>query len=132
MQAALDAMERMKSGDVPAEEIERAKQSVISSYVQDTTTFDGQISALFDIEQYGLGRDYILNFEARVAAVGSATARPLKGVKLAKYSLNDGDVSATHPFARRFDLECRRAEQVLQQKVIEQELAARVRWQEMV
>jgi glycosyltransferase involved in cell wall biosynthesis len=48
-----------------------------------------------------------------VAAVGSATARAPKGVKLAKYSLNDADVSATHPFARRFDLECRRAEQVL-------------------
>jgi glycosyltransferase involved in cell wall biosynthesis len=29
------------------------------------------------------------------------------------YSLTDVDVSATHPFARRFDLECRRAEQVL-------------------
>jgi glycosyltransferase involved in cell wall biosynthesis len=49
----------------------------------------------------------------RMAAIGSATARAQKGVKLAKYSLNDADVSATHPFARRFDLECRRAEQVL-------------------
>jgi glycosyltransferase involved in cell wall biosynthesis len=32
---------------------------------------------------------------------------------LIKYSLPDADVSDTHPFARRFDLECRRAEQVL-------------------
>ena len=49
----------------------------------------------------------------RVAAIGSLTSRAMKGVELVKYSLTDVDVSATHPFARRFDLECRRAEQVL-------------------
>jgi glycosyltransferase involved in cell wall biosynthesis len=49
----------------------------------------------------------------RMAAVGSATARAVNGVDLRKYILTDGDVAATHPFARRFDLECRRAEQVL-------------------
>jgi glycosyltransferase involved in cell wall biosynthesis len=49
----------------------------------------------------------------RVTAIGSPTSRPLKGVKLLKYSVTDTDVAATHPFARRFDLECRRAEQVL-------------------
>ena len=51
--------------------------------------------------------------DVRVAAVGSSTALSLRGVDLRRYSLTDGDVSATHPFARRFDLECRRAEQVL-------------------
>ena len=30
-----------------------------------------------------------------------------------KYALTDVDVSSSHPFARRFDLECHRAEQVL-------------------
>jgi len=49
----------------------------------------------------------------RVAAIGSSTARASSAVALVKYSLNDADVSATHPFARRFDLECRRAEEVL-------------------
>ncbi len=48
-----------------------------------------------------------------VAAIGSETARPLPGVRLIKYALARADVSETHPFARRFDLECRRAEQVL-------------------
>jgi glycosyltransferase involved in cell wall biosynthesis len=49
-----------------------------------------------------------------MAAIGSATARATERVKLSKYSpLSDHDVAATHPFARRFDLECRRAEQVL-------------------
>jgi glycosyltransferase involved in cell wall biosynthesis len=51
--------------------------------------------------------------DAKIAAVGSLTSRAMKGVHLLKYRLDDGDVSATHPFARRFDLECRRAEQVL-------------------
>jgi len=49
----------------------------------------------------------------RVAAIGSTTARASSGIELVKYRLDDADVSATHPFARRFDLECRRAEQVL-------------------
>ena len=37
----------------------------------------------------------------------------MPGVRLVRYSLNSVDVSATHPFARRFDVECYRAEQVL-------------------
>lgn len=48
-----------------------------------------------------------------VVGIGSATAQPLTRVRLIKYSLNGVDVSATHPFARRFDVECHRAEQVL-------------------
>jgi glycosyltransferase involved in cell wall biosynthesis len=51
--------------------------------------------------------------DVKLAAIGSQTARALPGVKLLKYSVSDADVAATHPFARRFDLECRRAEQVL-------------------
>src|SRR5215471_13332267 len=49
----------------------------------------------------------------RVAAIGSPTSRADSGVELIKYRLTDADVSTTHPFARRFDLECRRSEQVL-------------------
>jgi glycosyltransferase involved in cell wall biosynthesis len=37
----------------------------------------------------------------------------MSGVRLLKYSLSNVDVSASHPFARRFDMECHRAEQVL-------------------
>jgi glycosyltransferase involved in cell wall biosynthesis len=48
-----------------------------------------------------------------LVAVGASTARGMPSVKLAKYVLSSADVSNTHPFARRFDLECRRAEQVL-------------------
>lgn len=48
-----------------------------------------------------------------LVAVGASTARAMPSVKLVKYALASADVSATHPFARRFDVECRRAEQVL-------------------
>jgi glycosyltransferase involved in cell wall biosynthesis len=48
-----------------------------------------------------------------VAAIGSPTAQDLPNVILRRYCLPIQDVTKTHPFARRFDLECRRAEQVL-------------------
>src|SRR3974390_2090354 len=51
--------------------------------------------------------------QMRLAAIGASTAQEMKGVKLLKYGLNDFSVSASHPFARRFDFECHRAEQVL-------------------
>ena len=49
----------------------------------------------------------------RVAAIGSATARDVPGVTLHRYAFSPEASAATHPFARRFDVECRRAEQVL-------------------
>lgn len=49
----------------------------------------------------------------RVAAVGSQTARPLPGVRLHQYFFDETTSAAVHPFARRFDREARRAEQVL-------------------
>jgi glycosyltransferase involved in cell wall biosynthesis len=49
----------------------------------------------------------------RVVAIGSSTARSLPGVEVLRYVLPREDVSSTHPFARRFDVECRRAEQLL-------------------
>ncbi len=60
-----------------------------------------------------LARALSTDERVKVVAIGSRTARAMPNVKLLKYSLQDSDVAATHPFARRFDLECRRAEQVL-------------------
>ena len=48
-----------------------------------------------------------------VASIGSETAQSLPNIPLFRYSLQSGGVSAVHPFARRFDVECRRAEQVM-------------------
>ncbi len=49
----------------------------------------------------------------RVAAIGSQSARPLPGVSLHRYSVVPPDHRTVHPFARRFDFECRRAEQIV-------------------
>lgn len=49
----------------------------------------------------------------RVAAIGSRGSTDVERVRLQRYSLEQTDVAETHPFARRFDLECRRAEQIL-------------------
>jgi glycosyltransferase involved in cell wall biosynthesis len=51
--------------------------------------------------------------QVQLAAIGSITAPGVEGIDLRKYALPAGDVAPTHPFARRFDLECQRAEQVL-------------------
>ena len=51
--------------------------------------------------------------DVKMAAIGARTSSGYDGVNLLKYGLEDANVSATHPFGRRFDLECRRAEQVL-------------------
>jgi glycosyltransferase involved in cell wall biosynthesis len=51
--------------------------------------------------------------DCEVAAIGSDTAGSVAGVRLVRYSLGQPDLRHTHNFARRFDLECRRAEQVL-------------------
>ena len=49
----------------------------------------------------------------RVAAIGSRGSTEVERVRLQRYTLEPTDVAETHPFARRFDLECRRAEQIL-------------------
>jgi glycosyltransferase involved in cell wall biosynthesis len=49
----------------------------------------------------------------RVFAMGSKHARPLAGVNLSTYDVDERDVVGVHPFARRFELESRRAEQIL-------------------
>jgi glycosyltransferase involved in cell wall biosynthesis len=53
------------------------------------------------------------NPRVRVAAIGSSTSRAIDGVDLVKYSMSNAEVSSAHPFARRFDMECYRGEQVL-------------------
>jgi glycosyltransferase involved in cell wall biosynthesis len=48
-----------------------------------------------------------------LAAIGAESAHAVEGVALHRYASPPVDVSGTHPFARRFDAESWRAEQVL-------------------
>jgi glycosyltransferase involved in cell wall biosynthesis len=54
-----------------------------------------------------------LSPNVRVAAIGSRSASEMESVRLQRYSVTATDIGDTHPFARRFDVECRRAEQIL-------------------
>ena len=49
----------------------------------------------------------------KMVAIGAGSSRSVPGVELRKYVLGSSDLASTHPFARRFDLECQRGEQVL-------------------
>jgi glycosyltransferase involved in cell wall biosynthesis len=49
----------------------------------------------------------------RIAAIGAEGAQALPDVDLRRYRMRSFNVSQTHPFARRFDVECHRATQVL-------------------
>src|SRR5262249_17011934 len=49
----------------------------------------------------------------RVFAIGSKEARKLTGTDLSTYHVSGHALADVHPFARRFELESRRAEQVL-------------------
>jgi glycosyltransferase involved in cell wall biosynthesis len=49
----------------------------------------------------------------RIFAIGSQHARKLSGTDLSTYQVDEHTVSDVHPFARRFEIESRRAEQVL-------------------
>ncbi len=48
-----------------------------------------------------------------VVAIGSATARSLPNVRLVQYGFSVEGILAVHPFARSFDAEVRRAEQII-------------------
>ena len=60
-----------------------------------------------------LARFLVRQPNTRVAAIGARSSRALEGVRHIKYALPPTDGSAAHPFARRFNLECHRAEQIL-------------------
>ncbi len=51
--------------------------------------------------------------DCQVAAVGAETSQNLPNVSLLRYQMPTYNVSSTHPFARRFDMECHRATAVL-------------------
>jgi glycosyltransferase involved in cell wall biosynthesis len=67
----------------------------------------------FPAQFRGLAQALASRPDCHVAAIGSETATPLPGVNLLRYRMPQVSVAQTHPFARRFDLECRRATEVL-------------------
>ena len=49
----------------------------------------------------------------KVFAIGSDTAKAMPGVTLQRYTNSSEGLDLVHPYARRFEMECRRAEQII-------------------
>jgi glycosyltransferase involved in cell wall biosynthesis len=69
------------------------------------TNFPGQFR--------GVAQHLATSGKFRIHAIGSHTATALPDINLVRYSVSANEVAASHPLARRFELECRRAEQVI-------------------
>jgi zinc protease len=67
--AALQSMSSMQSAAPPIEQVEAAKSRLISSISNQLGTAEGAAAIILEIETYGLGRDYLLSYAARVKAV---------------------------------------------------------------
>ena len=67
----------------------------------------------FPAQFKNLAQELAIDPTHRVVAIGSETAQPVSNIELLRYRTPGFDVAATHPFARRFDVECRRATSVL-------------------
>lgn len=65
----LDTMSAMQLGPPASESVEAAKARLIASIAEQLKTPEGAADILLDIETYGLGRDYIVNFADRVNAI---------------------------------------------------------------
>jgi glycosyltransferase involved in cell wall biosynthesis len=61
----------------------------------------------------GIAQHLAKDRDMRLHAIGSSTAAAMPGVNLVRYSVSASDIASSHSLARRFEIECRRAEQVL-------------------
>lgn len=71
------------------------------------------IHSNFPAQFANLARHLAAQPNIRVKAIGSRSASALPDVELKRYTFNPGHSAGIHTFARRFEQECRRAEQVM-------------------
>lgn len=67
----------------------------------------------FPAQFRNIAQDLVREGDHQVAAIGAPSAKDVKGVRLERYALPPPYAPQVHMFARRFDNECRRSEQVL-------------------
>jgi glycosyltransferase involved in cell wall biosynthesis len=71
------------------------------------------VHANFPGQFRGIAQHLAKGRDMRVHAIGSGTATAMPGINLVRYSVSASDIAASHSLARRFEIECRRAEQVI-------------------
>ena len=72
IESALAMMSRLQSDQLSIEQVESAKSRLIASFTDRLRTTEGAADVILDVELYGLGRDYMINFANRVNAVTPA------------------------------------------------------------
>lgn len=69
LESTLAAMASLKSAEPSSELVEAAKARVVASFTERLRTTEGTAEIILDIDMYGLGRDYLINFGDRLNAV---------------------------------------------------------------
>lgn len=72
IEGVIALMASLKAQEAPLEQIEAAKARIINRFAERLRSVDGASEIILDIELYGLGRDYLVNFVERVKAVAPA------------------------------------------------------------
>jgi zinc protease len=65
----LNAMSSMQSSAPASDQIETVKGKLIASMAERLSSAEGAADVILDIETYGLGRDYLVNFADRVNSI---------------------------------------------------------------
>jgi len=68
----VDTMTRMAANLPANDRVEISKAKLIAAMAERLKTIEGTAELILDIETYGLGRDYVINFADRVSAVSAA------------------------------------------------------------
>jgi zinc protease len=66
---SLSAISNIQSGKVTSDQLEAAKAQAIARFAERLGTPEGTAGVLLDIELYGLGRDFLVNFSGKVNGV---------------------------------------------------------------
>ena len=72
---SLEQVGRLRAGSIPAEDLDKARNYLSGLYPLQIESPDDLAEEILNVEFYGLGRDYINQYRARVGAVGMQEVR---------------------------------------------------------
>ncbi|HWP41946.1 MAG TPA: pitrilysin family protein [Blastocatellia bacterium] len=87
VEGVIAAMTSLRSAGASVDQVEAAKARVLNSFAERLRTTDGAAEIILDIELYGLGRDYLINFADRINAIAPADVKKAAETYLKPQSL---------------------------------------------
>lgn len=85
--AVVEVMMKIESAPLSVEEVEAAKDRLIASMAERLRTPEGAAEIILDIELYGLGRDYLINYADRVNKISPADVQRAAALYLKSQSI---------------------------------------------